>query len=280
MKRFILLFALPLLSACGVYSPLTAPASQMTGIAPVNEVSQTKSFSLSSAIDSMVVTAQGSRMDPPLSEDPKMEAQLVAAMKKHGVDIRQIVSQALQDSLKTRPALQPKPGVTANVRMALSVDAFGTSTFFTSYGPNLGLQAQLLDSKDESIWKNYKFVTHRNQAMPHFKFDELINNPDALRTTFTAAANFIIKELLDSLETELKATPGSTAVPFPEAAPAVVPVVNANPVPVPPSAPANTAPVQPVVKPAQAAKPAPVTEPKEESCNGWCVPGGKIKLFD
>jgi len=259
MKRFVLLLALPLLSSCGIYAPLNRATGQISCIEPASEVAQTKSLTVSNAIDSMVVTAQGSRIDAPESDDPKIEASLAAALKKHGIDIRQIVRKELQASLASRPSLQPKRGTTANTRIALSVDAFGTSTFFSSYGPNLGLQAQLLDSRGLPVWKNYKFVTHRNREMPHFKLDELINNPAALRTAFEAATKLTIKQLLDDLENELKA-PSDTPAIAPEVAP--------------------DAGHQPIVTPPPATKPAPAVAPKEESCNGWCVPDGKVKLFD
>lgn len=270
MKRFTLLFALSLLSACGIYAPLNPASGPISGVVPVNEVAQTKSFTVSSAIDSMFVTAQGSRIDAPESADPKIEAALVAALKKHGIDIRRIVSKELQASLSARPALQPKPGSAANTRMALSIDAFGTSTFFSSYGPNLGLQAQLLDNRGLPVWKNYKFVTHRNREMPHFNLDELINNPAALRTAFEAAAKITIKQLLDDLENELKTPPATAGINAPSTS---TPEVAPNPDAIPTAVPGQQA-------PEQTPKPAPTAIPKEENCNGWCVPGGKIKLFD
>lgn len=261
-----------LLSACSTYKPMTSQEKEaFTGVVPAVVVTSVKPFLLTSGLDAAMHAMQGDSVETPVeSGDEKVQARLVQALAKYGVDIQEITTRQLQDGLKKRPALQPRnPGQAPNAKLAVAVNVFGSASgMFSGYGPNLGLQAQLRNTEGRLLWTKYRYVAHSSAEMPHYKLDELLDNPVALRTVYEAAAKYTVNALLDSLEAELKMVPA--AVNTPKAADSKAPVAGATP-----PAPAAKVPLAVQVQSTTDA----FGDPVQPTCNGWCgLPSGGIRL--
>lgn len=270
--RHLLAPALALLiSACGTYSPLSqSNRVAINGIAPAAEVSQNRTFTLMSALEGMVSTSQGSKVESaPETADEREQARLHKALEQYGVNIKAIVGNELQSAIQSRPVLKAKPaGQAPNSTLKLRIDAYGAANrLLKGYGPDLGLQGQLIGPDGKTIvWQNYAYITQMNSATPHFSLEELVGNPKALQSAFEAAAKITIKEMLDILESDLTAT--ATISPLGDNGVRQEEVLKPKTTETKPVQQAGQAPKTTEKKMRQN----PVTGEMEEetNCNGWC----------
>lgn len=278
--------ALPLMSAC-VLPPQISPEDKaaFTGLAPVTVVIQ------KTALQQPATINKGAATDSIVIFDPDEEnefRQIRQALEKYQIDVKGIVLTKMNTRQAKHPLLQAKAPAKPNTTLKISITMFSQTKGKRNFVTSLGLTGSLYNAQGKLILERYKYVNNASSDLPDYPLDELVNSPQALRTSIANSAAYASDELLTQLEEDLGLSETApVAVKAAETAPLAAPAgaqptsgqAESKPVPVAKSAPVQT-------------QPAPKTKPKmilvdgveveeQPSCNGWCgMPGGKFKWLD